>query len=355
MDDTTSQLFDLPRQASTLAPHVDQLYLFLWAMTIFFAILIAALIIFFALRYRRRREDEVPPATVTNTRLELLWTFIPLAIVMGIFVWGTRVFLGMHNLPEDAMQIDVVGKQWMWKIQHPTGRREINELHVPVGQRVKLKMISQDVIHSFFIPAFRIKQDVLPGRYTYMWFEPTEPGEYHLFCAEYCGAEHSRMVGKVVVMEPAEYQAWLGNAASQEPPALAGERLFNQYGCMSCHGQQGPTLAGLFGQREHPVVIDGRRTTVTVDDEYLRESILSPSAKIVEGFPPIMPSYRGQLSEEQISQLIAYIKLLGEAYQPSEDARRTSGGADTIYGAPRGDDAGRTIPATQPNSGQVSP
>jgi cytochrome c oxidase subunit 2 len=207
------------------------------------------------------------------------------------------------------MEIAVVGRQWMWKIQHPSGRREINELHVPVGAPVKLRIASQDVIHSFYIPAFRVKMDAVPGRYTQLWFEATKPGEYHLFCAEYCGTEHSRMIGKVVVMEPDQFQNWLGGV-TEETPVEAGERLFAEFNCANCHTggtrQRGPHLGGLFGK---PVrLADGR--TVTFDETYIRESIINPNAKIVAGYAPVMPTYRGQLSEEQLLQLVAYIRSL---------------------------------------------
>jgi cytochrome c oxidase subunit 2 len=299
----------MPEQASTVAGDVDALYLFLWAVTTFFTVLIAALIIYFAIRYRRRRDDEPPPPkTRTDMRLELTWTFVPLALVLVMFWWGARVLYSQLRPPTDTLDIDVVGKQWMWKIQHrSTGRREINELHVPAGRAVRLLMASQDVIHSFYVPAFRVKQDVIPGRYTSVWFEATKPGTYHLFCTEYCGTQHSGMIGKVIVMEPARYEAWLAGT-SDEPAAASGERLFNAFGCATCHGQRAPTLAGIWGQPRR--LADGR--TVTADEAYMRESILYSTEKIVEGFQPIMPSYRGQISEEQLMHLLAYIKSLSQ-------------------------------------------
>jgi len=206
-----------------------------------------------------------------------------------------------------ALEINVTGKQWMWKVQHPGGQREIDELHVPAWRPVKLVMTSQDVIHDFSIPAFRVKQDVLPGSYVTQWFTATKPGEYHLFCAEYCGTMHSGMVGRVVVMPPAEYDAWLAGVTPDEPPAASGARLFASLGCAQCHGQNAPTLAGLYGR---PVTLaDGK--TVIADEEYLRESIENPPARIVAGFEPRMPSFRGQLTDEQLGQLVAYIKSLG--------------------------------------------
>jgi cytochrome c oxidase subunit 2 len=230
-------------------------------------------------------------------------------LVMVMFVWGADLFLEQSIPPQAAEEIYVVGKQWMWKIQHSNGRREINELHVPVGRAIKLTVASQDVIHSFYVPAFRIKQDVIPGQYRTMWFEATRPGEYHLFCAEYCGTDHSGMIGRVVVMEDLDYQTWLGGY-TEETPVQAGEKLFTQFDCANCHEsgrlRRGPVLGGLFG-REVPLQ-DGRM--VLFDETYIRESILDPRAKIARGFPPIMPTFRGQLTEEQIIAIIAYIKSL---------------------------------------------
>jgi cytochrome c oxidase subunit 2 len=294
-----------PEQASSIAPQVDYLYFFLCAVTVFFTALIFVLVVYLGLKYRRKSEA-MPPAVHGNMKLELLWTIIPTIIVMVMFFWSAAVYVRMTRIPDDAMEIYVIGKQWMWKIQHPSGPREINTLHVPIGKPVKLTMTSQDVIHSFYIPAFRVKQDVLPGRYSYQWFTATKPGEYHLFCAEYCGTQHSGMIGKVIAMPPAEYEAWLSGVVKDETLDKAGARLFEQYGCAACHGQQAPTMAGLYmSQRK---LTDG--TTVVADDKYLRESILNASAKVTEGYPPIMPSYRGQLTEEQLVQIIEYIKSL---------------------------------------------
>jgi len=302
--DQSFRLF--PEQASNLANDVDRLYLFLCAMAGFFTLLIFVLVVYLGLRYRRRSEA-MPPRSHVGTTLEIVWTVIPLLIVLGLFVWSTAVYVKMSRIPADAMNVYVIGKQWMWKVQHPAGPREINTLHVPLGRPVKLTMTSQDVIHSFFIPAFRVKQDVLPGRYSYQWFTPTKVGEYHLFCAEYCGAQHSGMIGSVVVMEEAKYQAWLAGAPRDEPSAAAaGAKLFTQYQCNTCHGERAPTMAGLYQSKVQ--LADGR--TVVADDDYLRESIVDAPAKLVAGYPPIMPSYRGQLSEEQIAQLIEYVKSL---------------------------------------------
>jgi cytochrome c oxidase subunit 2 len=300
-----------PVSASTFAAKVDQLYWFLIGVTVFFSGLIATLVIFFALRYRRRpgRVAEQPSHGIGSTLLEIVWTGIPLLLVTVMFVWASTLFLDQSIPPVGAEEVFVVGKQWMWKVQHPNGRREINELHVPVGRPVKLTLSAQDVIHSFFIPAFRVKQDAVPGRYTTMWFQPTKAGEYHLFCAEYCGTDHSRMIGRVVVMEDMDYQNWLGGNTA-ENPVDAGEKLFVQYDCASCHEsgrrQRCPTLGGLYGTE---VLLDNGQK-VLFDEAYIRESILYPKAKVAAGFPPVMPTFRGQLTEEQILALIAYIKSL---------------------------------------------
>jgi cytochrome c oxidase subunit 2 len=257
--------------------------------------------------------------------LEIVWTVIPLALTMVMFVWSSSLYFTLARPPSDSIEMYAVGKQWMWKFQHPEGQREINELHVPVGQDVRLTMSSEDVIHSFFVPAFRVKQDVVPGRYTQTWFRATRVGSYHLFCAEYCGTQHSGMIGRVVVMKPDDYQAWLageGGAVSGQTLAQAGEKLFTERACASCHlesGQgPGPSLVDLAGSTVH--LKDGG--TVVADDTYLRESILNPAAKIVAGYQPVMPTFQGQLGEEQLVQLLAYIKSLGgkTAQQPSAPA-----------------------------------
>jgi cytochrome c oxidase subunit 2 len=298
-----------PDAASTIAARIDALFWFLMIVCGFFLVLIVVLIVWFALRYRRRSEDEVPPATTDHTWLEIFWSVVPFCLLLVIFFWGAKLFLDMKRPPLHALEINVIAKQWMWKMQHPGGQREIDELHIPINTPVKLIMSSQDVIHSFYIPAFRIKQDVLPGSFTTQWFEATRPGVYHLFCAEYCGTLHSAMIGTVYVMSQQDYQAWLAGTAPDVPPVTAGAKLFMSYGCAQCHGQTAPTLAGLYGR---PVPLnDG--TTVTADEQYLRESILDPPAKVVAGYPQLMPSYRGQLSDEQVAQLVAYIKTLGAA------------------------------------------
>jgi cytochrome c oxidase subunit 2 len=295
-----------PDQAATNAQEVDPIFFYLTGISGLMSIAIATLIVVFAITYRRRSPYDRPPAIHTHLPLEIAWSVIPLFVFISFFVWGASVYFKQFTPTADAMEISVLGKQWMWKLQHPQGRREINELHVPLGKPVKLNMISQDVIHSFFVPAFRMKQDVLPGRYTVQWFTPSKIGEYHLFCAEYCGTLHSNMIGTVYVMDPAAYQAWLAGAPADESPVAAGERLYIKFSCNACHGIKAPTLAGLIGRE----VKFTTGETITADENYIRESILNSTARIVAGYGPLMPSYRGQLSEEQIMQLIAYIKSL---------------------------------------------
>ncbi len=306
--------------ASSVAGEVDALFYFLVAVTAFFTIGISLAILFFAIRYRRRSPDELPPEVHGSLTLELAWTVVPLGLVAIMFVWGAKVYFHMNRAPDDAMTVTVVGKRWMWKLQQPTGQREINELHVPVGRAVKLVITSEDTIHSFFVPAFRIKKDAVPGRYNQAWFRATKPGNYHLFCAEYCGTEHSRMTGQIVVMEPQAYQAWLASGAPPESPVAAGERLFTEMNCIACHkpdsAQRGPMLAGIYGKSV--LLTSGQR--VTADDGYLRESIVNPAAKVTAGYQPVMPTYQGQISEEQLISLVAYLRSLRQEESASEPA-----------------------------------
>jgi cytochrome c oxidase subunit II len=308
-----------PQQASAQAASIDAIYFFMVAITAFFSLLIATLVVVFAVKFHRRHKDEVGVANHGALALELLWTIIPFCITMVMFVWGAKVFFDIYRPPAGAMEIYIVGKQWMWKAQHMDGLREINELHVPIGRPVKLIMGSEDVIHSFFIPAFRVKADVIPGRYNVLWFTATVPGRYHLFCAEYCGTKHSGMIGSVVAMEPTEFQTWLGGGKASDSPAAAGEKLFQDLACVSCHRTdaqaQAPQLAGVFGST---VRLEGG-ATVVADDAYIRESIVAPAAKVVAGFQPIMPPFQGLVSEEQLLQLIAYIRSLAE--KPGAPAR----------------------------------
>ncbi len=310
-----------PARASTQAGNVDALYIFLLALSAFMCLAIFTMILVFATKYRRRR-GIVAEQIEGSSALEITWSAIPLVIFMVIYVWGAVIYFHGRTPPRGASEVYVVAKQWMWKLQHQEGASEINELHVPVGRDVKLIMTSQDVIHSWFVPAFRIKQDVLPGRYTTAWFRATKPGVYHLFCSQYCGTMHSGMIGQVVVMEPAQYQAWLSGGGASGSLAANGESLFQQLGCSTCHRSdtqgRGPNLVGLFGKAVQ--LEDGR--TVMADENYLRESILSPGEKVVRGFKPIMPVFQGLVSEEQLNALVAYVKSLnqnpsGAAGQPA--------------------------------------
>jgi cytochrome c oxidase subunit II len=319
----------LPEQASTFAEQLDPLIGFLTLVSGVMTLLIFVLVVFFALKYRRRAPDERPRPLAEPQHLELAFSVFMFAVTMVMFFWGARTYFMVYKEVPDALDIHVIGKQWMWKVQHPDGTREINSLHVPRGQRVGLTLASQDVIHSFYMPAFRMKQDAVPGRYTKIYFEATKVGEYHLFCAEYCGAQHSGMIGSIVVMEPEKYQEWLSGTVADEPPAESGAKLFRQYGCVTCHGVQAPSLAGIYG-READVVRGGRRERVKVDEAYLRESILDSGAAVVAGYQPIMPSFRGQLSEEQLLQLVAYIKSLRDARGPDANQPQPGGMRDRV-------------------------
>jgi cytochrome c oxidase subunit II len=314
-----------PEQASTMARNVDALYIFLLIVTGMMTLLIFICLIYFAARFRYR--PGVPAEQIEGSHaLEITWSTIPFLIFMVIFAWGAVVYFKERTPPADATEVYVVAKQWMWKLEHAEGQREINELHVPVGRDVRMIMTSQDVIHSFFIPAFRIKQDVLPGRYTVAWFRATKPGTYHLFCAEYCGTQHSGMVGDIVVMEPAQYETWM-NGGSTGPLSATGEKIFAELGCVTCHRSdtqgRGPNLHGVFGK---PVQLEDGRT-VTADENYLRECILDPGAKRVKGFQPIMPTFQGLVTEEQVNALVAYIKSIaaakGEAVKTNASAAVT--------------------------------
>ena len=301
----------LPPAASAAANAYDWLWWWLVLVTVVMTVLIFAGVAIFAFKYRQRSEHEVPKPIHGSLRLEIAWSVIPFIVMLTFFFWGTYLYFDSQNPPENAMNIYVVAKQWMWKIQYPNGTREINEMHVPVGRPIRLIMASEDVIHSFFVPAFRLKRDVVPGRYNDTWFTPTKAGRYHLFCAEYCGTEHSGMIGWVDVMEPNDYQNWVSGGGGEGSMSSQGEKLFQQFGCSTCHqlDQQGrcPNLRGMYGSRV--LLSDG--TTVVADDAYVRESIVNPNAKIVAGFEAnIMPTFQGQISEEGILQLVEYIKSL---------------------------------------------
>jgi cytochrome c oxidase subunit II len=300
----------LPERASSMAGQVDALFFFILTVTGLFAIGIWIALLYLAIRYRRRSDADRPPEIQGSLALELTWTLIPFALMAVMFVWGAKVFFELNRPPDDAMTVNVVAKRWMWKLQHPTGQREINELHVPRGRAVRLVITSEDVIHSFFVPAFRIKKDAVPGRYNTAWFRATKTGSFHLFCAEYCGTEHARMTGRIVVMEPQDYETWLAGGPTPESPAAGGEKLFTELNCVTCHrpdnAGRGPVLAGIFGR---PVKL-ANGETVVADEAYVRESIVNPAAKVVAGYQPVMPTFQGQVSEEQLIDLVAYVQSL---------------------------------------------
>jgi cytochrome c oxidase subunit II len=301
-----------PASASSHSLAVDLLYIFLVVLSAAMTCLIFATIAVFGMKYRRRHGREAQQIE-GSMLLEITWSIIPLGIFLVIFVWGAFIYFDQRTPPRDSAEVYVVGKQWMWKLQHAEGPREINELHVPVDRDVKLIMTSQDVIHSFFVPAFRVKMDVLPGRYTTLWFKATKVGTYHLFCSQYCGTMHSGMIGQVVVMSPVDYQNWMSGGTISGSLAQSGQTLFQQLGCSTCHRfdvqGRGPNLVGVFGK---PVQLEDGRN-LTADENYVRESILNPAAKVVSGFKPIMPSFQGQVSEEQLNELVAYVKSLAQA------------------------------------------
>jgi len=307
-----------PPQASTSAHAVDGLYFALTLISLFFIAVIFTPIFFFCVKYRRgSTADRSRPSTGSNL-LEVGWTTLPTLMGLGLFAWGAVDYFRIERKPANAINVAVVGKQWMWKVQHAEGKREVNELHIPIDRTVALTLISQDVIHSFFVPAFRVKQDVVPGKYTSEWFKPTRAGEYHIFCSQYCGTQHARMIGRVVVMQPQAYERWLKTGEQTESILRAGERLFHDRGCSGCHSPNSqfhaPLLQGLY--RKPVPLSDG--TTVTADDQYLRDSILQPGKQISAGYDNIMPSFSGHLTEEEIMQLIAYLKTIGNQEPPQQ-------------------------------------
>ncbi len=330
-----TQLQFWPDSASTVSSEVNLFYITMVILCGTIAIGIAVFLVYSAIRYHRKDENEMGDQTRNNIPAEVTWIVTPAILFMGMFLWGAKMYFDIERPPDDAISMYVVAKQWMWKVQHPEGQREINELHIPVGRPVKLTMASQDVIHSFFVPAFRTKQDVVPGRYTTTWFQATKPGKYHLFCAEYCGTKHSGMIGYVYAMQPADYQAWLTQGAPEGSLSAQGEKYFHQYGCANCHhfDNQGrcPDLRNLYMR---PVQISTGETVVA-DDSYLRESIYDPNAKIVYGFQPnIMPNFSGQIPEDQALALISYIKALGP--QPGNQMPSSAGSVPKTFGAQPG-------------------
>lgn len=322
---TTNWVSLFPDQASTFAWQVDALYFYLIAVSVVFSIPVVLAIFFFAIKYRETEKFATPEEIHGSMVLETVWSIIPFIVSMTIFLGGAIIFFNQFTPPDDSEEIYVVGKQWMWKIQHQTGQREINELHVPVGRNIKLTMTTEDVLHDFYIPAFRTKADVVPGRYTYVWFNATKPGKYHLFCAEYCGLNHSGMGGWIYVMEQRDFDNWLSGNVSGQTPVEEGKDLFmNKLGCASCHAG-GPTQRG--AKLENVFNTDVRLVggaTVKADENYIRNSILNPSAQVVEGFQPIMPTFKGQVTEEQLNALVAYIKSLSPNAAASTAAAPTA-------------------------------
>ena len=299
-----------PDQASTFAKDVDALYFFIIAVSAFFALVVGVAVVYFGIRYHKTHDGEIGARIEGSLPLELLWSVIPTIIAMVMFGWGASVYYHLRRPPDDAMHIYAVGKQWMWKFQHLEGQREINGLHIPAAGPIKITISSEDVLHSLYFPSFRTKMDAIPGRYTELWFEASTPGTYHIFCAEYCGTNHSGMIGSVVVMEPAAYQAWLAGSTTEGTLAERGERLFSELACNTCHldnGKgRGPSLQNIVGT---PVELaDGSK--VTVDEGYLRESIINSQAKIVKGYQPLMPAFQGLVSEDNLVALVGYVKSL---------------------------------------------
>ncbi len=303
-----------PTEASSISPYVDSLYVFLLLMTVFGTALVGAIVLAFSIKYRREK-NPVATQIEGSTLAEATWTIIPLAIFLLVFVWGALLYFRIYDPPTNAMNIYVVGKQWMWKAEHPGGQHEINALHVPTGRPVQLTMISQDVFHSFSIPAFRVKREVIPGRYSTVWFQATEPGKYHLFCTQYCGTQHAGMIGEITVLTPDDYKKWLQESTSGMSLAQNGERLFASMGCNSCHSgnaaARGPNLAGVYGTKL--TLTDGSQ--VLVNDAYLRDAILNPSQHVTAGYAPIMPTYQGQISEDGLIDLVEYVKNLQNNYR----------------------------------------
>jgi len=313
-------MFDwLPENASNLASGVDNVILFVTVVSVFFFFLISAFLVFFAVKYRRRSDSDETPYITGNEALEVVWTIIPSVILMIIFAWGYIQFAEMRNPPDDAMEVNVTARQWLWEFDYYNGKKTINELYVQQNRPVKMVMRSEDVIHSFFVPDFRVKQDVLPGVYSQLWFTPTKIGTFDLFCAEYCGTSHSNMVAKVNVLSPEAFAIWekgigieAGDILSVSlSPAESGRRLYDNRGCGACHSIDGsagigPTFKAVFGTTEKLQSGD----TVVVEENYIRESILNPNEKMVEGYAPVMPSFKGILSDEEITHVIEYIKTL---------------------------------------------
>jgi cytochrome c oxidase subunit 2 len=306
--------FLLPPGASTQVGEMDGLFMFITLLTVFFFLFNGALILYAVKRWRRRSDREITPHITHNTRLELVWSLVPLVVVMVIFFWGFRGYVKAWVVPNDAMEIIVTGKKWVWEFEYPDGTRTLNDLHVPVDQPVKLVLTAEDVIHSFYIPEFRLKRDAIPGRYTELWFTATKPGIYQVFCTEYCGRGHSDMLARIFVDTPEQYETFLREGDEQVrkmPLKELGRLVWENKGCATCHSLdgtrgQGPSWKGIWNQRHRGA--DGKEHLV--DAEYIRQSILMPQAVVVEGYQPIMPTYQGLLREREILAVIEFIKEL---------------------------------------------
>lgn len=309
----------IPEAASNLAAGVDNVLLVITVISVFFFLLISFFLVYYAIKYRRKSEDEETPYVTGNMAIEVIWTVVPSVLLMVFFAWGYIEFVEMKTPPKDAVEVNVKAKQWLWEFEYYNGKKTINELYVQQNRPVRMIMQSDDVLHSFFVPQFRVKQDVLPGRYTQLWFTPTKAGTYDLFCAEYCGTGHSKMLAKVNVLPSEAFARWMGQGeaaadeaeASTLPPAERGENLYAQRGCNACHSVDGspgvgPTFKGLYGKTEE--LESGE--TVKADENYLKESIVEPQAKMVKGYQPVMPSFKGILSDDEITSVIEYIKTL---------------------------------------------
>lgn len=307
-----SPFFWLPVAASTTATDPDQLFNFIMYISEGSCALLLGLMIAFVWKYKAKDRHSQPTGGVDHhTGLELMWSIVPLPVFILMFVWGFQGFVNLRTTPKDAYEVRVTAQKWKWLFQYPDGYTD-DQLHVPMGQKTRVIINAVDVLHSLYLPAFRQKIDAVPGRYTELWFEPTAPGEYPIFCAEYCGTGHSAMLTKVVVHEAKDFDEWMKKAQAiidQMPPMELGEKMYNQQGCAGCHTldgspKTGPTWKGLFGKNE--AMSDG--TSVTVDENYIRQSILEPQAKLVQGFPPAMPTFKGKLSDKKIDALITFIK-----------------------------------------------
>jgi cytochrome c oxidase subunit 2 len=304
-----------PPEASLHALRVDQLFIAFSALIVALAAPVFILLAVFSIRYRHGRKVDRTHAPSHGVLVETGWTVIPFLLTLGFFAYSSWLFFRAGQPPPDALTIDVVAKQWMWKFEHPGGQREIDELHVPAGEPVKLVMTSQDVIHSLFLPALRLKQDVLPGRYTSLWFKADRPGTYALRCTQFCGFDHALMGGRFIVMRPGDYAHWLQQAGTDGALAQQGFQLFRKLGCSGCHGpdssRRAPKLEGVFGR---PTPLDGGRVVIA-DEQYLRDSILYPAKDVAAGYAPIMPTSSGQVSESDLVRLVAYLKSIGDQGQ----------------------------------------